>query len=454
MADINDYLEKHDASPFESWRSYLETANYSDGTRELYLRHLQEFVNWLPGIDSPDELLDLQLQAVEKKDPRALAVIPRKISEYEGYQVKVLGRHPNTAATTKKAIKNFFTTNHVPINFLRTKRVKPKGVAYISRDELLKAYTDYAPATRPPERTKALLLTLKDTGLRVEEAAGLSLEQFLEADVYTNDAGEEFRVYRDSYFIEKTGTWGWPHFGSESVAAIKEYVGHRRSGALFLDRAGPIKGINITTIMRRLLGKLDAGRKLSAHSCRKFHETELERAGMPLNWIMKLQGKEIGNSTAAYSRPEEGQVDPTTRKSGGMMYLTEKYIEYYDALRVLAPPLDSKAIKEQEQRILELEAFKQKAEGIIEHQNPVRAEWLAEKLQKRLYREAAEAAAAGDMDTYRERITAADSINPKDYADLANTREDEWIPISDEDGRLTPEGREFLRKHPGRKAEK
>lgn len=339
-------MKEQAETPFKGWKTYLEDSNYSEGTRELYVRHLQEFSNWL-GV-TPDELLDLQVQAVQSGDPTALAVIPRKVKEYIGHQVKNMGRHQNTADTTRKAVKNFFTSNHVPIEFLRTKKVKSRGVALIRREEALRLYNEVAPANRPPERFRALEAVLKDTGMRVEEVAGFTIEQFLDADVVHNEEGEEFRVFKDSYFIGKTGTWGWPHFGPESVSAVMKYIEDRKHGSLFLDRAGPIKGINITTIMRRACAKLKTGRRLSAHSFRKFFQTELERAGMDKNWIAKLQGREIGDSTASYSKPEEGQVNPMAYVAGGMTYLTQKYIECYDALRILK-------LKE-DQRIDELEA--------------------------------------------------------------------------------------------------
>lgn len=47
-----------------------------------------------------------------------------------------------------------------------------------------------------------------------------------------------------------------------------------------------------TALFLRLSNKLPGGGfKLSAHSFRKYHNTQLEAAGMNTNWIKNLQGK-------------------------------------------------------------------------------------------------------------------------------------------------------------------
>ena len=98
----------------------------------------------------------------------------------------------------------------------------------------------------------------------------------------------------------------------------------------------------------------DEGRKISAHSLRKFHSTELE-SEMNSSWIVKLQGKNLGGGWAPYSHPEgDGETfDPEK--------LTEAYCRAYKVLRIKDSKTQQdkerdKKFSEQEKRIKELEA--------------------------------------------------------------------------------------------------
>ncbi|MCK4582207.1 tyrosine-type recombinase/integrase, partial [Candidatus Bathyarchaeota archaeon] len=126
-----------------------------------------------------------------------------------------------------------------------------------------------------------------------------------------------------------------------SVAAIEEYLEDSQDrGEIFTEESPLFLKQDGERITRHALSSLfkNQAQKLglkgvSAHSLRKFHTTSLEDAGMPANWIKKLQGK----AASVYSQPE---------KTGK---LTVKYIECYDALRVLEKPRD----KREEERLRE-----------------------------------------------------------------------------------------------------
>lgn len=92
----------------------------------------------------------------------------------------------------------------------------------------------------------------------------------------------------------------------------------------------------------KLADKLDRSSKISAHSLRKFFQTQMEAVGVPKNWIGKFQGKKIGDSTGLYSRPEE------------LGLLMQAYIGAYDKLRVFEE--SNQKIRKQNERIRELEA--------------------------------------------------------------------------------------------------
>jgi hypothetical protein len=60
---------------------------------------------------------------------------------------------------------------------------------------------------------------------------------------------------------------------------------------------------------------------MSAHSLRKSLQTNLEKGGMPTNWIDQVLGHELLNSRDAYSLPTDEE-------------LRETYEKAYDQIRV------------------------------------------------------------------------------------------------------------------------
>ena len=77
---------------------------------------------------------------------------------------------------------------------------------------------------------------------------------------------------------------------------------------------------------------------------RKFQTTSLQAAGLNDSWIKILQVKTNQGSMAAHTRPYE---------SGE---LTEAYIKGYPRLRVFGQEASAQQVKEQADRIAELEA--------------------------------------------------------------------------------------------------
>jgi predicted ATP-grasp superfamily ATP-dependent carboligase len=71
----------------------------------------------------------------------------------------------------------------------------------------------------------------------------------------------------------------------------------------------------------------------------------LESSGVAKNWIGKYQGRIVGDSSRAYSQPED--VEGT---------LTKAYIDAYDSLRIFGGQVSTQQLDEQAQRINDLEA--------------------------------------------------------------------------------------------------
>lgn len=370
MVELADLVD----TPLERWEKYTEV-NHTPKTGKLYRRALHEFCN---SIDvTPDELYDLHFKASKSEDPRMRGALPLKLSEFMRDLVKK-GRAEGTARTYAKAVRSFFKVNRLEFELLpgEIPKAEHQGQRYIGADEI-KMLLERVSAEFW-ERNRALIMVLKDTGLRVSDVAGFDVEHFETADKILDDQGE-FRVFNELYRIKKTRSWAYVHMGPEAVDKVKEYIAldRRSSGPMFLDRDGKrIRALNITTILRRLCRKLNKGGKVSAHSLRKFHETQLETAKMSDNWISKLQGRLIRKSTGPYSKPEEARAESRPEDTS---VLTEAYIKAYPKLSVLSgPEVSREEVEDQKTRIKDLEAQ-------LEEERKLREEFQAGILEQQDY---------------------------------------------------------------------
>ena len=76
---------------------------------------------------------------------------------------------------------------------------------------------------------------------------------------------------------------------------------------------------------------------MSAHSLRKKLQTDLEKGGMPTNWIDQVLGHQLINSRDAYSLPTDEELE-------------EAYIKAYSQIRIMPKQIKqiSQTIKEPE----------------------------------------------------------------------------------------------------------
>jgi integrase len=225
------------------------------------------------------------------------------------------GMKPTTARMVYKAVK-FYLRSMGFRNFELDAEDKPRmiydGSRRVTKDHIRELWDNFSANYKA--RNRAILLTLKDSGLRISDIARLDAEQYRGAREITVK-GEKFRVF-EPFATMKTGDYAHIHLGPEAVKAVEEYLGERQSGPLFLSLKGgrmcskAVSEVFHQTKVRRSL-KADFS-KISAHSLRKFHWSSL-----PINegWICWLQGK----ATSVYL--DEPAV-------------TDAYVKNYDVLRV------------------------------------------------------------------------------------------------------------------------
>jgi len=339
-------------------------------TRSIYLYNFGLFCErW--GVDA-DDLYAMRLEDLKSPDPRDKkrieGMVKTLMAEMGRGSAEKRALAPSTCATIMRAVSSFFEAQDLDLHFKAkdTPRGQPNGQRIIMQDQIRELHDMAARAGDFKLRNRGLIMFQKDGGSRISDTALMNIEDYEEAITKYNDAGEPFK-YFDPMRTEKTKTIAHLHIGPEAIEAIENYLAERRANGETLSPSRPLflKGkymgrpmkrkipqgeedrlnsLALTQIFRRMSkGLKKEGRKISAHSFRKFHQTMCE-SSMPKNWVAKLQGKVIKDSTGPYSQPEDLPGE-----------LTQSYMGAYHRLRVLEDNAIKMKVDSQSRRIKELE---------------------------------------------------------------------------------------------------
>lgn len=170
-------------------------------------------------------------------------------------------------------------------------------------------------------RNRALIMFLKDSGLRVSDVEPLDVKDYHAA--LDSAAGCPGFAWFKDLKTKKKKIWAYPVIGPDATEALDAYLEDRRAEAddpLFMgmsfDSSNPdrntwtvvgesrLTATSMVTTMRTLGSKVK-GKRMSAHSLRGYHATQLRGARVPMEWIKRLQGKKLPSSDDPYYHPEQ-----------------------------------------------------------------------------------------------------------------------------------------------------
>jgi hypothetical protein len=193
-----------------------------------------------------------------------------------------------------------------------------------------------------------MILFLKDSGLRVSDVVSLKYKDVSKA------LEEETEFIRLNLLTKKNNISARTFIGPETTKALKERLQQRREGTrrlplekinqnspLFRTRSkkvAPISRSGMSSTITFHAGKNGLNGELSAHSFRKFFQTQLEAGGVHPNWIDQMIGHKLRGTTNSYSKPTDEQ-------------LQEAYMKSYHSLRIYTIPPTSKDLMEQAEKL-------------------------------------------------------------------------------------------------------
>ena len=309
----------------------LSLSGLSDKTQRLYPMALEEFCKFHD--TTPKELFIWESENQTSVDTKNKLRMKRAFEKFRQHLVEVKGLNPNTAQNYKKAVNKFLTSNGLnPIPSERGKTVGSKSSRSITKDQI----RDVIDHAKTDLRARALIYTMKDTGLRVGDIAQLTIEYFNNMRRKTDEKGNEFRFWSDELRTQKAKINAHICLGPESIKSLKNYIGTRETGAIFLTittasdnsmviTKGPRKGERITrrgseagqpmrktAITNLLINRSKPLRnrniKVSAQSLRKFFLNAWTSKGLD-KYGKLFAGKSLGRNDGAYIATENGELE-------------------------------------------------------------------------------------------------------------------------------------------------
>ena len=336
MISNNMRLENYESeTPLEEFK--IDIKEFAPRTQKLYLRRLHDFCNW--GETTPNDFYDWEHK--NQRDPKRRNDLKHAWSDYRKHLINDRGLHPNTANNFKKPINKFLSVNGLnPLRNGRGEGVDYKGAQHINKDNIKKLLKWAENDTR----IRALVMVAKDTGLRVSDLEKLTVDYYKGMRRFEDKHGRQYRYWSDPTTTEKKKVKAKVVMGPEAVDAVKDYIGNRETGALFLkvktaeehtvkhhgvevihraSKAGePMTSVAMTSALKHLAKPYRAqGVKISAHSLRKFFLNRWTSVNMSYGKLMA--GKKLPANDEAYTLADEEIV--------------KKYAQYYDELLAIYP---------------------------------------------------------------------------------------------------------------------
>jgi len=215
-------------------------------------------------------------------------------------------------------IISFFALNEYPLSMRRSDR--PSGDKIGSRipekSELVKLVN-----RAKSRRTRAVILFLKDSGLRISDVVRLRWTDI-------QDMGDGF--YGFTLITQKSKVKASPFIGPEASEALEQLP--RKNDRIF--QVAPRYLSMAITILVKEAGLADG---LTAHGLRKYFNTELEAARVPKEYRYAMMGKKV----SVYDENRQRR-------------LFEVYRENYDNLRIFGVVNQDEIVKQQGEEIKDL----------------------------------------------------------------------------------------------------
>jgi integrase len=367
MAKWEKPNERFSGESFDCWSETL--ADQAEGTRRVYLRNMLKFLEWL---DTDTETLYQTHWANLKdfeNDPRAKDRLPKKVKAFMRAE-KERGLAHSSVEQIGKSVSSFFKSQ--PLEFGSTK-INGRKSGKAGKEKITKAQIKELIKYSGSVQTQAMICVLKDTGLRIGDMGKI---QFMHIRPILENTSLQFHMFgiEQSKVTGKTGILAHPPLGPESIRALRLWIRERKNiydgeedhDYVFiktkavkgyqkvhhvtgetLDIPPTVQGDQLTQtalspIFSRLIKKANMnGLNLSAHSFRKFFETQFQLAEIPDSIIDKYTGRKHAYK-GEYVRPDYDELLKVYRENYNVLSLEidtstydDKFTDFEEKIKIL-----------------------------------------------------------------------------------------------------------------------
>jgi len=351
----NSVVNNITSPAIEYWLNELATK--SETTKELYLKNFKKFLEFTN--KTADELLEQRQENQTSTNPKIQRLIESQLIKFIATK-RNEGLSPATLQTYFASVRSFFEIHYYPLRMRRGDYPSGEslGVKAANKENILKAIENKA--NRNKTTIKAAILFLKDSGLRISDA-----RLFNYGDVKEQlERGDEFIEL--ARITQKQKTIAKPFIGPEAIHALKTYLQEREHGSrrvppekltdkspLFRTwestKIQRIPRNSFSSLVRQTFLRINA-QHTTAHSLRKYLQTNLEAAGVNTNWIDQILGHKLINSRDAYSKPTDEQLREAYTKA-------YKFIQVYPELDTPKPQANTTQLETNKPTIPTLQEF-------------------------------------------------------------------------------------------------
>jgi integrase len=282
---------------------------------QLYKEYFTKFLEYTG--KTADQLIEERIIESRSED---MKIKRRAESQFKSFLAVMKNFYkPKTMQNIYASIRSFYEIHYYLLIMRKSDYPKGEGIGQLraTREALQKIMSK---ASIP---MKALITTANDTGMGVSDLKHLKCRIILENPTATLI---HIRAIR-----QKTGDKIHTFLGEESIKALKNYLALRESGTSIvppetitnetpLFRTWQAKQVkqpsrtNLSSLLSQAF-KRAGYQHMSAHSLRKKLQTNLEKSGMPTNWIDLVLGHQLINSRDAYSLPTDEELQQCYEKA-------------------------------------------------------------------------------------------------------------------------------------------
>lgn len=285
-------LQRSTPFPFlDDFIQFLRTQDRSPQTMAGYQNDLRQFAVWLT--QTRGESYHTIREFVR-------AITPTDVREYRAHLLNVQRASPatiNRRLTALRALTSWARRNGLmegdPVNGIKLIQEVSKPPRWLDRKEQFALRRAAEKEGNP--RNLAIILLLLNTGLRVSEMAGLTLE-----DVEISERKGQVTVRGKGNKVRTIP------LNADARRALKEYLAKRPAvdhRALFVGQKGEPLGKLGIEYQLNVLGRLAGLERVTPHMLRHTFAKNLIDQGVPLDQVATLLGHRSLTTTARYTQP-------------------------------------------------------------------------------------------------------------------------------------------------------